>query len=334
LILPQQNPDGIVLEGNWEWMKDPSLESYLRNYQYDLRTFDDCEHGIVIDNERTAEMRPEPRAFKQFADRFTRIDSYLSSHSWDTLGGALFLVAGSSDTKSQMWSQRTATALKVLELDVQRQAPLSPSYNLPEIRSGFCKVPMLEEMSAQRPEVPFRLHTPQYVLQFKAAEIVAVAEPPVFLLPAMQDTSPSGQYLHGIIHKMIERTQELIAFDNDIRIQLHSRLADASRLSSRLLGEMDDRKELVNQWYRLLGNLPEGSASVGQDVFLRVKHSWDMALVASLASRVFEDIPHLHEEYERKFEEQLSLIEAFQPRLNSLLSSCKTLIAAVLSSCS
>lgn len=334
VILPQQNPDGIALEGNWKWMKEPSLESYLLNYQYDVRA-EDCEHGIPLDDDEQSNVRPEPLAFKGYVDRLCHqvgpMHFYLSGHSWSIHGGSLFLVKSKRTHLFANWATRLLYMLNNLEIPLKQFPPISGNYMLPEILPGFYELPMTAEMQKQKPGIGLKTHTLEYLFAYKNTPLVAVVEPPVFVCQHMQDTSELELTVRELVLRMAEKADERVKMGVELRGRILEQFpSNHTHLQSQALKEIKESESSPAAFRKLANRFPQDQkATKGQEQALAVTHAASVAEFAAKGIGIFCGMP-TEERYQALFEEQLDFLKSLGLYKNPFPSIVRTHLSAIM----
>ena len=225
-FFPQQNPDGLTLHGNQNWLKDIHWEKFIQFHQYDPRQWD-VEHGVLSSwfdknklhlttqnqackNSFRAETLGLIKWIEQETSRYGPIHFYLSGHSWDLLDAPLYLVYPNQiaeSKKSQLWAQKILKLTKRTPYkSLSSQAPLTEEYVLPKWntqsaqaptpQNGFFVLPTQSAFKAQNQTSNVRQSTLDYVYSTSPQLYACVVEPPIFTSKLFQDPSPTSK--HGL----------------------------------------------------------------------------------------------------------------------------------------
>ena len=287
-FFPQQNPDGLMLQGNHKWMTDPHWKHFLHFHQYDPRQWD-VEHGVLgrwfnqdFSSQSTDSFRTETLGLIQWiqdeVDQYGPIYFYLSGHSWDLLDAPLYLVYPNQSPitdQSLRWSQRiTQLSCDTPYRSLTPYAPLTEEYLLPPWHStstpldGFFVLPTQSAFKAQNKHTSVRQSTLDYVYSLSPDVYACVVEPPIFTSSLFQDSSSATpndlQSLSQAIH--LHQTQvnqltlllsewvDLYTDNPSLALFSHSQ-NEQDREYVRLVCELKERQKVDTQWASLLTHL-------------------------------------------------------------------------------
>ena len=209
-FFPQQNPEGLTVQGNHKWMQDPHWEKFVHFHQYDPRQWD-VEHGVLSswfdkqsllltrsDQAYANSFRTENLGLVQWIEQETSLYGpicfYLSGHSWDLLDAPLYLVYPNQNPESQK-SQSWAQAIWQLTentpyTSLTSHAPLTEEYVLPKWNAksnvsstpldGLFILPTQSAFKAQNHASSVRQSTLDYVCSTSPQVYACVVEPPIF----------------------------------------------------------------------------------------------------------------------------------------------------------
>lgn len=344
VMCPQQNPDGLVKEGNWRWMDEVSLEKYFRYHQYDVRKHD-CEHGIAVNPDEAHSMRAEPAALKGLIDSFVsdhgRFEFYLSGHSWHISGGCLYLIRGRDQEVCERWARPVGQWLQSIGIGLNPHEPISSAYRLPKLAEdlpGFCMIPSSAEMKKQKPKAGLKTHSPEYLLSTKDTPLAVVAEPHVFECAAMLDATPTETSLADFARLSASKAEERRAVDEALLRYMDEAPISSqvnSHLATRVREEIDQDADTAEAWHRQAARFETEMAGEktlkGQLVILQTTHLFDLATRASEAMQLFPEGP-IHAKHEALFQKQLAEAKSLKLTRNPLAVTMNAYFAAILHS--